>query len=156
MRSSSWPRSYSRLLPLRRQRQGKSDFLEGRNIERSLTLNLDWEVIHRRKKGVWGAGCGEDQEFCVLPLCTCRPSGFQRTFLSRAGVELSVFWGLFFSVRITPHGSSLRALTRFLSCQPTCGTQTAGYKSDCGKHTRAHPAQKWTSQPHTHPDVSCQ
>lgn len=23
--------------------------------------------------------------------CTCKPSGFQRTFLSRAGVELSVF-----------------------------------------------------------------
>ena len=50
---------------------------------------------------------------------TCRPRGFQRTFLSRAGVELSVFCGLFFSVRMTPHGSSLRAFTRFFSCHPT-------------------------------------
>lgn len=61
-----------------------------------------------------------------LPVFTCRPSGFQRTFLSRAGVELRVFWGLFFSVRMTPHGSSLRALTRFFSCQPTWGAHTPG------------------------------
>lgn len=60
----------------------------------------------------------------VFQVFTCRPSGFQRTFLSRAGVELNVFWGLFFSVRMTPHGSSLKALTRFLSCQPTYGTQS--------------------------------
>lgn len=60
----------------------------------------------------------------VLYVFTCRLSGFQRTFLSRAGVELKVFWGLFFSVRMTPHGSSLKALTRFFSCQPTCGEQT--------------------------------
>lgn len=59
----------------------------------------------------------------VFQVFTWRPSGFQRTFLSRAGVELNVFWGLFFKVRMTPHGSSLKALTRFLSCQPTCGTQ---------------------------------
>lgn len=58
-------------------------------------------------------------------VCTCKPSGFQRTFLSRAGVELSVFWGLFFSVRMTPQGSSRRALTRFFSCHPTWGTHTA-------------------------------
>lgn len=60
----------------------------------------------------------------VLYIFTCRLSGFQRTFLSRAGVELKVFCGLFFSVRMTPHGSSLKALTRFFSCQPTCGEQT--------------------------------
>lgn len=60
----------------------------------------------------------------VLLTFTCRPRGFQRTFLSRAGVELRVFWGLFFSVRMTPHGSSLKALTRFFSCQPTWRAHT--------------------------------
>ncbi|TNN33936.1 hypothetical protein EYF80_055905 [Liparis tanakae] len=63
---------------------------------------------------IWSAGGA----FCVSG-STSGPSGFQRTFLSSAGVELRVFWGLFFSVRMTPHGSSLRALTRFFSCQPT-------------------------------------
>lgn len=83
----------------------------------------------------FSSGCGERRVMtlqlrvvpsCVLPVFTCRPSGFQRTFLSRAGVELRVFWGLFFSVRMTPHGSSLRALTRFFSCQPTWGAHTPG------------------------------
>lgn len=69
----------------------------------------------------------------VVLVFTCKPSGFQRTFLSRAGVELRVFWGLFFSVRMTPHGSSLRAFTRFFSCQPTWEAHIPGYRNDCCK-----------------------
>lgn len=50
---------------------------------------------------------------------TCRASGFQRAFFSSAGVEPRVFCGLFFSVRMTPPGSSRRQLTKFFNCQPT-------------------------------------
>lgn len=53
---------------------------------------------------------------------TCRASGFQRAFFSSAGVEPRVFCGLFFSVRMTPLGSSRRQLTKFFSCQPTWKT----------------------------------
>lgn len=50
---------------------------------------------------------------------TCRANGFHLMFLSRAGVEVSVLCGRFFSVRVTPAGSPRNRFTKFFSCQPT-------------------------------------
>lgn len=50
---------------------------------------------------------------------TCRANGFHLMFFSRAGVDVSVLWGRFFSVRVTPAGSPRNKFTRFFSCQPT-------------------------------------
>lgn len=52
-------------------------------------------------------------------LHTCRANGFHLMFLSRAGVEVSVLCGRFFSVRVTPAGSPRNKFTKFFSCQPT-------------------------------------
>lgn len=62
------------------------------------------------------------EEVCVL-VCMCiytwGTGGFQRMFLSGAGVKPVVPVGLFFRRRTTPLGSSLSLITRFFSCQPT-------------------------------------
>lgn len=56
---------------------------------------------------------------------TCGTGGFQRMFLSGAGVKPVVLEGLFFRSRITPFGSSRSLTTRFFSCQPTLYTQNS-------------------------------
>lgn len=50
---------------------------------------------------------------------TCRARGFHLMFFSRAGAEVSVLWGRFFRVNVTPAGSPRRELTKFFNCQPT-------------------------------------
>lgn len=59
---------------------------------------------------------------------TCGTGGFQRMFLSGAGVKPVVPEGLFFRSRITPLGSSRSLTTRFFSCHPTCGAEKHTHK----------------------------
>lgn len=62
-----------------------------------------------------------DNDMALLAVCVCTwgTGGFQRMFLSGAGVNPVVPVGLFFRRRTTPLGSSLSLTTRFFSCQPT-------------------------------------
>ena len=66
---------------------------------------------------VWRLAC-----LCCVP--TCCAGGFQRMFLSGAGVNPAVPVGLFLRSRITPLGSSRSLTTRFFSCHPTWCTDT--------------------------------
>lgn len=54
---------------------------------------------------------------------TCRARGFQRMFFSRAGAELRVLCGRFFSVRDTTPLSARSEPTRLRNCQPTCARE---------------------------------
>lgn len=70
---------------------------------------------------MWGLVC----------LCTptCGTGGFQRMFLSGAGVKPVVPVGLFLRSRNTPLGSSRSLTTRFFSCHPTWCTGTHANKA---------------------------
>lgn len=60
---------------------------------------------------------------------TCGTGGFQRMFLSGAGVKPVVPVGLFLRSRSTPLGSSRSLTTRFFSCHPTWCTGTHANKA---------------------------
>lgn len=66
----------------------------------------------------------------LVCLCTptCGTGGFQRMFLSGAGVKPVVPVGLFLRSRSTPLGSSRSLTTRFFSCHPTWCTGTHANK----------------------------
>lgn len=55
----------------------------------------------------------------MLHIGTCRARGFHLMFFSKAGADVRVLWGRFFSVRVTPAGLLRKEFTRFFSCQPT-------------------------------------
>lgn len=103
----------------------KSIRISGEEIISQTNFQKHTRLIHMllrwgtKKKHYWESMAKMMVYDLWLSFITCRARGFHLIFFSKAGAEVSMLWGRFFKVKITPLGSSRSAFTKFFNCHPT-------------------------------------